>query len=87
MRKRFDEAQVIDFLLETGTAASLQALCRKHGFSEASYVLLRRACGGTRARHARQLRRLQSENRRLKALLDVQLLQRERIRQALLQPL
>ena len=87
MRKRFDEAQVIDFLLEIGTAASLRELCRKRGFSEASYALLRRASGGTRSLHVQQLRHLEKENHRLKALLDVQLLERERIRQALLQPL
>ena len=86
MRKRFDEAQVIDFLLDIGAAATLQELCRKHGFSEASYALLRRACGGTRAAHLRQLRCLEKENRRLKALLEAQLMERERIKQALLQP-
>ncbi|MEG1681391.1 MAG: transposase [Stenotrophomonas sp.] len=86
MRKRFYEAQVIDFLLDIETPATLQELCRKHGFSEASYALLRRACGGTRAAHLRQLRCLEKENRRLKALLEAQLMERERIKQALLQP-
>ena len=38
MRKRFYEAQVIDFLLDIDTPATLQELCRKHGFSEASYA-------------------------------------------------
>lgn len=85
MRKRFDEAQVIHILLEVDSAASLQKLCRKHGFSEASCVLLRRICGGTRALHAQRLRRLEKDNRRLKALLDVQRLERERIKQALRQ--
>ena len=86
MRKHFYEAQVIDFLLELGTAANLQELCRKHGFSEASYASLRRAYGGTRTLPARQLHCLQMENRQLKALLDAQLRERERIRQAFLQP-
>lgn len=87
MRKRFDEAQVVDFLLEVDAAASLQELSRKHGFSEAAHALLRRTCGGVRASPARQVRRLEVENRRLRALLDVQLLERERIRQALRQQL
>lgn len=85
MRKFFDEAQVIGFLLEIDTAVTLQDLCRKHGFSEASYALLRRTCAGKREPKARQLRRLEVENRRLKALLDVQQLERERIKQALRQ--
>lgn len=87
MRKRLYEAQVIDFLLEIGAAASLQGLCRKHGFSAASYALLRRSCGRTRMLQARQLRGLEEENRHLKAQLHLQLRERERIRRALLQPL
>jgi putative transposase len=83
MRKLFDEAQVIGFLRELDAGQTLRELCRKHGFSDASQVLLRRICGGPRAPHASHVRRLQVENRQLKALLDAQLLERERVRQAL----
>ena len=87
MRKHFDEAQVIGFLRELDAGQTLQELCRKHGFSDASLVLLQRICAGRRASHASHLRRLQAENQRLKDLLHLQVLERERIRQALLQPL
>lgn len=83
MRKHFDEAQVIGFLRELDAGQTLQELCRKHGISEASHLLLRRICAGLRAPHASHLRRLQVENQRLKALLRLQMLERERIRQAL----
>jgi len=83
MRKQFDEAQVIGFLRELDAGQTLQVLCRKHGFSDASRVLLRRACVGLRVPRASHLRRLQLENQRLKDLLHVQAQERERIRQAL----
>lgn len=87
MRKHFDEAQVIGFLREVADGQTLRALCRRHGFSEASHVLLQRICAGLSAPSAGDLRRLQAENHRLKALLDAQLLERERIQQALREPL
>lgn len=83
MRKQFDEAQVIGFLRELDAGQALQVLCRKHGFSDASRVLLRRLCAGLRVPRASHLRRLQLENQRLKDLLHVQSQERERIRQAL----
>ena len=87
MSKRFDQEQVIEFLREVDAAASLRALCRKHGFNDAAQALLRRTCGAMRAPQARQLRQLQQENQRLRAVLALQQQERERIRQALRQAL
>lgn len=37
MKKRFTEAQIIDFLREADAGMPIKALCRKHGFSELSF--------------------------------------------------
>ena len=37
MKKRFTEEQIIGFLKEADAGVSVQELCRKHGFSDASY--------------------------------------------------
>ena len=41
MKKRFTEAQIVGFLRETEAGLAVKDLCRKHGFSEASYYLWR----------------------------------------------
>lgn len=41
MKKRFSEEQIISFLREVEAGMAVKALCRKHGFSEASYYLRR----------------------------------------------
>lgn len=37
MKKRFTQAQIIRFLKEADTGVSVKELCRRHGFSKASY--------------------------------------------------
>ncbi len=37
MKKRFSEEQIIGFLREAEAGLPVKELCRKHGFSEASY--------------------------------------------------
>jgi putative transposase len=37
MKKRYTEEQIIGFLREADAGLPIKELCRKHGFSEASY--------------------------------------------------
>ena len=46
MKKRFTEEQVIGFLREADAGMPVKDLCRRHGFSEASYYLWRGKFGG-----------------------------------------
>ena len=39
MKKRFTEEQIIGFLREADAGLTVAELCRRHGFSEASYYL------------------------------------------------
>ena len=41
MKKRFTEAQIVGSLREADARMAVKDLCRKHGFSEASYYLWR----------------------------------------------
>ena len=46
MKQRFTEAQIIGFLREAEAGLPVKDLCRRHGFSEASYYLWRSKFGG-----------------------------------------
>ena len=46
MKKRFSEEQIIGFLREAEEGMPVKDLCRRHGFSEASYYLWRSKFGG-----------------------------------------
>jgi putative transposase len=46
VKKRFTEEQIIGFLREVDAGVAVKELCRRHGFSEASYYLWRSKFGG-----------------------------------------
>ena len=83
MKKRFTEEQIIGFLREAEAGMPVKELCRKHGFSEASYYLWRSKFGGMTVPEARRLKELETENGRLKKLLAEQVLENEVIKDAL----
>ncbi len=49
MKKRFTEEQIIGFLHEADAGMAVKDLCRRHGFSDASYYLWRSKFGGSLA--------------------------------------
>ena len=69
MKKRFSEEQIIGFLREAEAGLPVKDLCRRHGFSEASYYLWRSKFGGMSVPDAKRLKELEAENTRLKKLL------------------
>lgn len=83
MKKRFSEEQIIGFLRESEAGLPVKELCRKHGFSEASYYLWRSKFGGMSVPDAKRLRELETENGRLKKLLAEQVLENEVIKDVL----
>ncbi len=83
MKKRVTEEQIIGFLREAGAGLPLKELCRKHGFSEASYYLWRSKFGGMSVPDAKRLKELETENTRLKKLLAEQMLENEVIKDVL----
>ena len=83
MKKRFTEEQIIGFLREAETGQPVAELCRRHGFSEASYYLWRNKFGGMSVSDARRLKELEVENARLKRLLAESMLENEVTKEAL----
>ena len=83
VKKRFSEEQIIGFLREADRGMAVKELCRKHGFSEASYYLWRSKFGGMDVPDAKRLRALEAENSRLKRLLADSMLENEVTREAL----
>jgi putative transposase len=83
VKKRFSEEQIIGFLKEVDAGIPVKELCRKHGFSEASYYLWRSKFGGMSVPEAKRLKELESENARLKKLLAESMLENEIVKEAL----
>ena len=83
MKKRFSDEQIIGFLREADSGISVKDLCRRHGFSEASYYLWRNKFGGMTVPEAKRLKALEQENARLKKLLAESMLEQEVTREAL----
>lgn len=83
MKKRFSEEQIIGFLREAEAGMAIKELCRRHGFSEASYYLWRSKFGGMSVSEARRLRELETENARLKKLLAEQVLENAIVKEVL----
>jgi putative transposase len=83
VKKRFSEEQIIGFLREAERGVAVKDLCRRHGFSDASYYLWRSKYGGMDVSDAKRLKTLESENARLKKLLAESMLENEVSREAL----
>jgi putative transposase len=83
VKKRFSEEQIIGFLREADKGMAVKELCRKHGFSEASYYLWRSKFGGMDVSDARRLKALEAENAKLKKLLAESMLENEVTKEAL----
>lgn len=83
MKKHFSKEQIIGFLREAEAGMGVKDLCRKHGFSEASYYLWRSKFGGMTVSEAKRLKELEAENARLRKLLAESMLENKITREAL----
>lgn len=82
-RKRFTEAQILGFLKEADAGMPVKELCRKHGFSDASFYNWRSRYGGMELADIKRLKALERENARLKKLLAETMLDKEALEAAL----
>jgi len=83
MKKGYSEAQIIGFLKEAEAGLPVKELCRKHGFSDASFYIWRAKYGGMDVTEAKRLKGLEQENARLKKLLADTMLDKEALEAAL----
>ncbi len=82
-KKRFSEEQIIGFLREADAGLAVTELCRKHGFSEASYYGWKAKFGGMNVSEAQRLKSLEAENAKLKKLLANSMLEIDAMREVL----
>ena len=83
MKKLYSEEQIIGFLEAADVGLTVKDLCRRHGFSEASYYLWRSKFGGMNVPDAKRLKTLEVENTLLKKLLAEAILEQEVTREVL----
>jgi putative transposase len=83
MKKRYTEEQMIGFLREADAGLPIKELCRKHGFSEASYYGWKAKFGGMNVSDAQRLKALEAENGKLKWLLANSMLEVDAMREVL----
>ncbi|HMN20916.1 MAG TPA: IS3 family transposase [Ottowia sp.] len=70
MRKsKYSEEQIIGFLRQAEAGMPVAEICRKSGFSDATFYKWRSKFGGMEASDAKRLRELEAENAKLKKLL------------------
>ncbi len=69
MKNRFTEEQILDFLKQAEAGISVKDLCRRPGFSDASFYTWRAKFGGMTVPDAKRLKDLELENSWLKKLL------------------
>ena len=68
-RSRYSEEQIIGFLKQAEAGMPVKDLCRKEGFSDATFYKWRAKFGGMNSSDAKRLRDLEAENAKLKRLL------------------
>ena len=84
MRKsKYTEEQIIGFLKQAEAGVPVKELCRKGGFSDATFYKWRSKFGGMEVPDAKRLRELEAENAKLKKLLAESLLDSEALKVAL----
>jgi putative transposase len=66
---RYSEEQIIGFLKQAEAGMPIKELCRKGGFSDATFYKWRAKFGGMDVSDARRLKELEGENAKLKKLL------------------
>ena len=66
---KYSEEQIIGFLKQVEAGLPVKDVCRKGGFSDATFYKWRAKYGGMDVPDARRLRELEGENAKLKRLL------------------
>ena len=68
-KSRFTDEQIIGFIRQAEAGMAVKELCRKGGFSDATFYKWRAKYGGMDVPDAKRLRELEGENAKLKKLL------------------
>src|SRR5690606_9108921 len=73
-KSRFTESQIFTILKEVDAGMKVEAVCRKHGISNATYYNWKAKYGGMDTSELKRMRELEEENAKLKKMFaDVSL--------------
>tara|TARA_R110000787_G_scaffold220068_1_gene328842 strand:+ start:73547 stop:73762 length:216 start_codon:yes stop_codon:yes gene_type:complete len=67
-KSRFSESQIVSTLKEADGGLKVEAICRQHGISSATYYNWKSKYGGMEAADIKKLKELKEENDRLKKM-------------------
>jgi putative transposase len=81
--KRHSEEQIVRILREIEMGRSIADVCREYGISDQTYRNWRNKYGGMELGDIKEMRRLQSENAKLKRIVAEQTLEIESIKELL----
>ena len=65
---KYSEQQIVRILKEADAGVKIGDLCRKYGFSDATYYNWKAKYGGMEASDLKRLKEIEEENRRLKQM-------------------
>ena len=68
-KSRFSDEQIVGFLKQAEAGMAVKELCRKGGFSDATFYKWRARFGGKQANDTKRLRDIEAQNGKLKKLL------------------
>ena len=68
-RNKYSEEQIVNILKEADAGIKIPDLCRKYGFSDATYYNWKAKYGGMGVSEIKRLKQLEDENRRLKQIV------------------
>jgi putative transposase len=66
---KYSEEQIVKILKEADAGTKIPDLCRKYGFSDATYYNWKAKYGGMGVSEIKRLKQLEDENRRLKQIV------------------
>jgi putative transposase len=66
---KYSEEQIVKILKEADAGIKVSDLCRKYGFSDATYYNWKAKYGGMSVSDVKRLKRLEDENLRLKQIV------------------
>lgn len=68
-KSKFTEEQIIRILKENEAGIKVSDLCRKYGFSDATFYNWKAKYGGMNVSDAKRLKQLEDENKKLKRIV------------------
>ena len=68
-KSKFTEEQIIKILKENEVGIKVADLCRKYGFSDATFYNWKAKYGGMSVSEAKRLKQLEDENKKLKRIV------------------